>query len=74
MFGVEIVSDRDRKTPGNDLAERIYYACLAQGLSFKISQGCVLTLSPLLVIARTDLERALRIVVRAIGDAARNIT
>ncbi len=69
MFGVEIVTDRAQKTPGNDLAERIYYACLARGLSFKISQGCVLTLSPPLTIARADLERALDIVVSAIVGA-----
>lgn len=46
MFGVEIVEDRADKTPGNARAEKIYYACLEAGLSFKISQGCVLTLSP----------------------------
>ena len=70
MFGVEIVEDRTLKTPGNARAERIYYACLEAGLSFKISQGCVLTLSPPLTIARDDLDRALDIVVTAIKDAA----
>ena len=70
MFGVEIVEDRTLKTPGNARAERIYYACLDAGLSFKISQGCVLTLSPPLTIARDDLDRALDIVVTAIKDAA----
>lgn len=70
MFGVEIVADRADKTPGNDLAERIYYACLEAGLSFKISQGCVLTLSPPLTIAKDDLTRALEIVATAIKDAA----
>ncbi|MCK8484235.1 aspartate aminotransferase family protein [Aliiroseovarius sp. S2029] len=68
MFGVEIVEDRALKTPGNARAERIYYACLEAGLSFKISQGCVLTLSPPLTIARDDLDRALDIVVTAIND------
>ncbi|MCK0140323.1 aspartate aminotransferase family protein [Aliiroseovarius sp. F47248L] len=70
IFGVEIVEDRTLKTPGNARAERIYYACLDAGLSFKISQGCVLTLSPPLTIARDDLDRALDIVVTAIKDAA----
>jgi (R)-1-hydroxy-2-aminoethylphosphonate ammonia-lyase len=70
MFGVEIVEDRADKTPGNDRAERIYYACLAAGLSFKISQGCVLTLSPPLTIERVDLMRALEIVVTAIRSNA----
>jgi (R)-1-hydroxy-2-aminoethylphosphonate ammonia-lyase len=66
MFGIEIVEDRDDKTPGNARAEAIYYACLDAGLSFKVSQGCVLTLSPPLVIERDDLETALQKVVSAI--------
>ncbi|WP_371170916.1 aspartate aminotransferase family protein [Aliiroseovarius sp. 2305UL8-7] len=70
MFGVEIVEDRALKTPGNAIAERIYYACLEAGLSFKISQGCVLTLSPPLTISEGDLDRALGIVVEAVKDAA----
>ncbi|WP_406647137.1 aspartate aminotransferase family protein [Aliisedimentitalea scapharcae] len=70
MFGVEIVEDRADKTPGNARAEQIYYACLDAGLSFKISQGCVLTLSPPLTISRADLDRALEIVVTAIKAAA----
>jgi 4-aminobutyrate aminotransferase len=69
MFGVEIVDDRASRAPGNGRAERIYYACLEAGLSFKISQGCVLTLSPPLTIEKTDLDRALDIVVRAIKEA-----
>ena len=70
MFGVEIVKDRQSKEPGNDLAETIYYRCLEAGLSFKISQGCVLTLSPPLVISEADLETALTIVEEAILEVA----
>lgn len=66
MFGLEIVTDWDTRTPGTALAEAIYYRCLDAGLSFKISQGCVLTLSPPLVISREDLDRALDIVSEAI--------
>ncbi|WP_420857569.1 (R)-1-hydroxy-2-aminoethylphosphonate ammonia-lyase [Marivivens marinus] len=70
MFGVEIVSDRDARTPDPARAERIYYACLEQGLSFKISAGNVLTLSPPLTIGRADLDRALDIVIAATRAAA----
>ncbi|MEZ2408584.1 4-aminobutyrate aminotransferase [Bosea sp. OAE752] len=66
LFGIELVSDRDAWTPDNALAERVYYRCLEAGLSFKISQGNVLTLSPPMVIAQADLERALGIVEQAI--------
>ena len=67
MFGVEIVSDKAARTPAPELAERIYYKCLDQGLSFKISGGCTLTLSPPLVISHQDLDRALSIVEAAIA-------
>jgi 4-aminobutyrate aminotransferase len=66
LFGVELVSDRADYTPDNGLAERAYYRCLEAGLSFKISQGNVLTLSPPMVIARAELDRALGIVEQAI--------
>jgi 4-aminobutyrate aminotransferase len=68
MFGVEIVSDKTARTPAPELAERIYYRCLDEGLSFKISGGCTLTLSPPLIIAREDLDRALTIVETAISE------
>ncbi|MEI5664927.1 aspartate aminotransferase family protein [Bosea sp. CCNWLW174] len=66
LFGVELVKDRADFTPDNALAERVYYRCLEGGLSFKISQGNILTLSPPMVIARAELDRALDIVEQAI--------
>lgn len=66
LFGIEIVADRDARTPDPDLAERICYACLAEGVSFKISAGNVLTLSPPLTIAEDDLAHALDIIESAI--------
>ncbi|NKB54284.1 MAG: aspartate aminotransferase family protein [Rhizobiaceae bacterium] len=66
MFGVEIVSDKEGRTPAPELAEQIYYRCLDAGLSFKISQGCVLTLSPPMTISQEDLDNALSIVESAI--------
>ena len=68
MFGVEIVSDKDARTPDHGRAEKIYYACLAEGLSFKISAGSVLTLSPPLTIPEDDLDRAISIVETSIRD------
>lgn len=73
MFGVDLVTDRETKEPARALAEDVFYRCLDAGLSFKISAGSVLTLSPPLTIARDDLDRALAIVedaVLAATDAA----
>jgi 4-aminobutyrate aminotransferase len=55
-------------TPARDEAERVMYACLSRGVSFKVGQGNVLTLSPPLVIDEADLARALDIIDAAIGD------
>ena len=73
MFGVEIVRDREGRVPAPGLAEQIYYRSLAAGVSFKISAGNVLTLSPPLVIAEEDLWTALDHVaaaVEAVTEAA----
>lgn len=70
LFGIEIVSDPLLKTAGTELAEEIYYQCLDNGLSFKISLGCVLTLSPPMTISEQDLDTALNIVTAAVQCAA----
>jgi 4-aminobutyrate aminotransferase len=48
-------------------AEQVMYQCLARGLSFKIGQGNVLTLSPPLVIAPEELDQALDIIDAALS-------
>ena len=70
MFGVDLVKDRETKEPARQLAESVFYRCLDKGLSFKISAGSVLTLSPPLTISREDLDRALTIVEEAIVSAS----
>ncbi len=66
LLGVELV-DPATGTPAREMAERVLYRCLANGLSFKVGQGNVLVLAPPLVIAEHDLERALDIVLEAIA-------
>ncbi len=66
MIGVELVQDRESYLPYRELAERVYYRCLERGLSFKISAGNVLTLSPPLIISRAELDQALAIVEESI--------
>lgn len=39
-------------------ADHILYACMERGLSFKVSDGRVLTLTPPLTVSRTELDRA----------------
>ena len=58
-------------SPARHEAERVMYGCLARGLSFKIGQGNVITLSPPLVIAEADLDRAFDILDDAIAEVER---
>ncbi|MBY0260915.1 MAG: aminotransferase class III-fold pyridoxal phosphate-dependent enzyme, partial [Phycisphaerales bacterium] len=60
LVGVEIGGAEAAAT-----AERLMYACLERGLSFKVSGGRVLTLTPPLTISVSDLDRAVEI----LGDA-----
>jgi len=62
LLGVELVRDRETREPARDEADRVMYLALARGLSFKVSAGNVLTLSPPLTISRDELDQALDIV------------
>lgn len=62
LWGVELVTDRQTKSKASELAEQVMYRCLAAGLSFKVSAGNVLQLSPPLTITRTALGDALEII------------
>jgi len=61
LWGLELVTDRLSKEKALQEAEEIMYDCLANGLSFKVSKGNVLQLSPALTISREELKSALSI-------------
>lgn len=61
LWGVELVKSKVTKEKAIDEAERVMYACLEKGLSFKVSAGNVLQLSPALIISKKDLKNALKI-------------
>ncbi len=65
---VEPVQDRASKAPAGAAAEAIFYRALERGLSFKVTMGNVLTLTPPLVISEDDLMRGLDILDACIGD------
>ena len=70
LFGAELVKDRAGKEPAPELAEDVLYRCLDGGLSFKISMGNTLTLTPPLVVTMAQMDQALDVLERAIADAA----
>ncbi len=68
LLGVELVRNRETKDPAPEAAESILYRALDKGLSFKVSMGSVINLSPPLTIAEADLDRALDILEACIGE------
>ena len=70
LLGIELVSDRAAKTPAPEAAERVLYAALSRGLSFKISMGNVLTLTPPLITTRAQMGQALDILDLCLAEEA----
>ncbi len=71
LIGIELVSDRDAKTPDADAAEAVLYEALSDGLSFKTTMGNVLTLTPPLITTEAQMMRALDILEAALARVQR---
>ena len=57
------------KHPPPDLAEDVFYRCLDRGLSFKVTMGNVLTLTPPLILSREQMNFALEAIDASLGEA-----
>ena len=68
MWGVELVIDRETKEKAVKEAEQVMYKCLKKGLSFKVSAGNVLQLSPALTISREELQKAINILEESLSE------
>jgi len=62
FLGMELVRDRSTRERAVDEAEAVMYAALSRGLSFKLTMGNILTLTPALIITREEMDRALDII------------
>lgn len=69
LWGVELVTNRSTREKATVLAEKVMYACLTKGLSFKVSAGNVLQLSPALTMARHELAEALTILDQSLAES-----
>ncbi len=72
LWGIELVTDHKTKARAYDEAEAVLYQCLNNGLSFKVSQGNVIQLSPPLIITREQLTEALAIFEDAITKVCKD--
>ena len=72
LWGIELVTDHESKARAYDEAEAVLYQCLNNGVSFKVSQGNVIQLSPPLLITREQLTEALAIFEEAIAKVCKD--
>jgi 4-aminobutyrate aminotransferase len=61
LLGIELVSDRATKTRATAEAEEVMYRALSKGLSFKLTMGNIVTLTPPLTITQQEMDQALDI-------------
>ncbi|HEU5343512.1 MAG TPA: aspartate aminotransferase family protein [Ktedonobacterales bacterium] len=64
MLGIELVTDRERKTPAAALAREVRRYCREHGVLVGVggSEGNVVRIQPPLVISRADLDEALDVI------------
>jgi len=62
LLGIELIKNRKTGQRACEEAEEVMYRALEKGLSFKVSMGNVLTLTPPLTISQAQMDRALDII------------
>jgi len=70
VMGLDLVEDREIKTPAMAAADRILYRALKKGLNFKTTMGSVLTLTPPLIINIGEMDQALDIIDACFSEEA----
>ena len=68
IWGIELVKDRKTKEKAGEEAEQLMYACMRDGLSFKVSSGNIIQFLPPLTISRDELNRAIEILESNISE------
>ena len=66
LLGVELLLPSGARA--TDEAERVMYAALARGMSFKVTMGNILTLTPALTITENEMDRALDILDQSLTE------
>jgi 4-aminobutyrate aminotransferase len=70
LMAMELVEGRQTREPAVDAAEQLMYRCMKRGLSFKVSCGNIVTLTPSLVITDDEMAEALDILDRSLSEVA----
>ena len=72
LMGIELVKDRQKKTPFDEAGKRVYQKAFAKGLAW-IPAGHILRMSPPVVMEDEVLLRGLDIIDEAIGETAHEL-
>lgn len=70
LLGIELDTDQTLRESASELAEEIMYKALGRGLSFKLSMGNILTLTPPLTITLEEMDKALHILEQCIEEVS----
>lgn len=62
FLGIELIKDRATRERATDEAEAVMYSALSKGLSFKLTMGNIITLTPALTIKKEEMDKALDII------------
>ena len=68
FLGIELVKDQKTRKRATDEAETVMYESLTRGLSFKLTMGNIITLTPALTITKDEMDQALAIIEECISQ------
>lgn len=68
LIGLDLVRNRKTKEKAVLETDMIMYKCLENGLNFKTTMGSIITLTPALTITKQEMDRALDILDKSIGE------
>jgi len=71
LMGMELVKDRQTKEPATEEAEQVMYSALGKGLSFKVTMGNIITLTPPLTITKQQTDKAMDILNECLKEVER---
>jgi (R)-1-hydroxy-2-aminoethylphosphonate ammonia-lyase len=72
FLGIELVKNSQTRERASDEAETVMYAALSRGVSFKLTMGNIITLTPPLTITREEMDKGLDIIEGCIAELENN--
>jgi len=71
---MELVKSKETRERAVDATEHVMYSALSKGLSFKVTMGNIVTLTPPLTITQAEMDAALDVLDQCIWAVERRPT